>query len=604
MSSNNRSPVTPPASDLETAYRRRNEAFAAEANRLRARYNRFSLVRLLVFALGLTGIISLWLIVWWLGLASIGFFLLAFYRFIRWHQAMQVREGHLRRMATINRNEAAAQVYDYQCFPSGREYLDPAHPYSVDLDLFGDFSLFQFCNRTGTRIGADRLAAMLSAPAPPATIRLRQGAIAELRPQLDWRQHLQAYGLEVADDKAHLDLLTQWVQQPPRLMVGRFLRVAVIALPLIFSPLSLYAFIFHPWYFGVMALLPMAFLLRRHVEYVNDVHRQTTHAERILRDYSRLIAEIETHRFAHPALCTLHQAFEAGASRAVNKLSYAISQLNVRYNFFAIFLNIFGLWDLHWVMRLEKWKEQHRMLLPAWFEALAEFEALNSLATLAYNHPHWQDPVIHERPLLVAEAIGHPLLHPGKMVSNDLSMPTRGHIKLITGSNMAGKSTLLRTLGLNIVLAMTGAPVCARRLELPPLEVYTSMRTQDALHESTSSFYAELKRLKFIIEAVEAGKPIFFLLDEILKGTNSKDRHAGSRALISQLIQAGGSGLVATHDLELGDLESHYQGAIENLCMEVAIVGDQLHFDYKLKKGVSQSFNATLLMRQMGIKIR
>jgi DNA mismatch repair ATPase MutS len=205
--------------------------------------------------------------------------------------------------------------------------------------------------------------------------------------------------------------------------------------------------------------------------------------------------------------------------------------------------------------------------------------------------------------LVSAQQLGHPLIHRDQRIANEVVLPTQGHIKLLTGSNMAGKSTFLRTVGLNIVLAMTGAPVCAREMQVPLLKVYTSMRTQDALHESTSSFYAELKRLKVIIEAVEADDKVFFLLDEILKGTNSRDRHTGSKALIKQLIQQGGAGIIATHDLELGSLEAQYNGTIENWCMEVAIDKDQLYFDYLLKKGVSKSFNATVLMRNMGIKI-
>ena len=287
----------------------------------------------------------------------------------------------------------------------------------------------------------------------------------------------------------------------------------------------------------------------------------------------------------------------------IQRLSYIIGQLNVRYNFFAIFLNLFALWDLQWVYQLERWKAQHQGAMPKWFNALAEIEALSSLATLYYNNPEWTFPRLTEEDLLVAEALGHPLIHRDQRVCNDLHMPTDAHIKLITGSNMAGKSTFLRTAGLNIVLAMAGAPVCARRLQLPFLRVYTSMRTQDALHESTSSFYAELKRLKFIIEAVERREKVYFLLDEILKGTNSRDRHTGSKALIQQLIQSGGGGLIATHDLELGQLEAQYDGAIENLCIEVQTRNGELIFDYKLKKGVSQSFNATQLMRKMGIKI-
>ena len=258
--------------------------------------------------------------------------------------------------------------------------------------------------------------------------------------------------------------------------------------------------------------------------------------------------------------------------------------------------------------RIDKWKATHKEQLPHWFEALAEIEALVSLGNLALNNPDWCQPEIQEQREFVANELGHPLIAADKRVSNTIQMPTQGHMHLLTGSNMAGKSTWLRTVGINIVLALAGAPVCAKNMKLPLLQVYTSMRTQDALHESTSSFYAELKRLKFIIEAVEDpaktdGIPVFFLLDEILKGTNSRDRHTGAKALIRQLIASRGAGLIATHDLELGALEAEADGRIENWAIEVDIRDGQLFFDYKLKRGVSQSFNATLLMQQMGIKI-
>ena len=360
-----------------------------------------------------------------------------------------------------------------------------------------------------------------------------------------------------------------------------------------------------------MFLIPPALILKNTLEKVNKTHIQTTHAEKILAFYADLIHHIEQKDFDAKKLKDLKSAFlndqKFASAPVFDDLSYIIRQLNVRYNAFAIILNIISLWDLHWVRSLEKWKEAQQEHLLDWFESLQEFEALISLATLHFNNPNWIFPNISNEPHFKGEEIGHPLIPLQERISNDLEMPTEGHIKLVTGSNMAGKSTFLRTIGLNIVLAMSGAPVCAKRFELPLLDVYTSMRTQDALHESTSSFYAELKRLKFIIEAVETKKAgendVFFLLDEILKGTNSKDRHTGSKALIRQLIKSQGSGIIATHDLELGALEAEANGTVENLCIEVEVKNDELFFDYKIKKGISQSFNATLLMKNMGIRI-
>ncbi|NRB63727.1 MAG: hypothetical protein HRU40_12010 [Saprospiraceae bacterium] len=406
------------------------------------------------------------------------------------------------------------------------------------------------------------------------------------------------------DKQEHLSLLQQWLQRPYYLLPLRWLPPALLILPLLTIAAVFYYFPILPWYIIILFLIPNAMLLRRFLDRINQTHQKTSHAEAALSRYAFLVSHL---RNMHPKdaqiLITAQQNLNQDAGKAIRRLSYLISQLNVRYNAFAIIFNLFGLWDLHWVYRLEKWKKTNKEKLPVWFDQLAEIEALISLATTAYNNPSWVFPTFHQEAHLHGKNIGHPLLANDKRITNDLNMPTTGHIKLITGSNMAGKSTYLRTVGLNIVLARSGSVVCASAFRLPPLQVYTSMRTQDALHESTSSFYAELKRLKFIIEAVEHQDHIFFLLDEILKGTNSNDRHTGSKALIRQLIKQGGGGLIATHDLELGSLESQYNGAIENLCMEVRIENDQLFFDYKIHPGVSQSFNATLLMKNMGIKI-
>lgn len=293
-------------------------------------------------------------------------------------------------------------------------------------------------------------------------------------------------------------------------------------------------------------------------------------------------------------------------SRVANlsTLSFSIAQLDLRYNPFSILLEFGGLWSIRWLRRLDRWRADHRAALPRWLNELAEADAAVSWATLRFGRPEWTDPELTDRPELIATGLGHPLLPPDGRVTNDLRLGTDGHIHLVTGSNMAGKSTWLRTVGINLVLAQAGGPVCASHLRSRPLQVWTSMRTQDDLGESTSSFYAELKRLKAIIEAVsDPERQVLFLLDEILKGTNSRDRHTGSRALIRQLVRERGAGIIATHDLELGALEAEPGSRVENFAMEVRVDGADLVFDYKLHPGVCQSFNATALMAQMGIDI-
>lgn len=596
-------------------YQQRAKKFAETAEQLQAKFQKFSFIRLIVFTLGVGltafvgatfGIIAAFIV----GILA----LFGFSRFVFWHLKIQQNQHHNAALAQINENELAYLKKEYTQFPNGEDYVDAAHPFTVDLDIFGDYSFFQYTNRASTIIGKNRYANYLQVNATKEEILNRHEATTELRENIEWRQNLQAYGLATDDDLDHLHLLETWLKAKPFVLPNKGYQLAIWLMPIWFILSFVIAFFYLPHLGALILLLPQAWIIKQTIEKINKVHLQTAHAEKTLAHYARLIAHIEKETFKSKKLTQLQAAFlgknivsnqsNKNASAYVAQLSKIIRQLNVRHNPFSIVLNISMLWDLKYVLQLEKWQRALKEDLPEWFESLAEFEAILSLSTLHYNHPDWIFPTIQDTPVFTGNQIGHPLIEKEKRVCNDIEIPTKGHIKLITGSNMAGKSTFLRTVGLNIVLAMSGAPVCAKKLELPMLQVYTSMRTQDALHESTSSFYAELKRLKFIIEAVENGDNILFLLDEILKGTNSKDRHTGSKALIQQLIDSKGSGIIATHDLELGGLEAASNGSVENLRIEVEIKDGKLFFDYKLKKGVSESFNATLLMKQMGIRIK
>ncbi len=591
---------------LQELYKKRLDDFSAKAAELKQKYIRFSIVRLVIFFIGAAIFTFLWSY-GWAAAVFLFVFLAAFARFVYWHQAIQRDQIHHENLAKVNQNETNYLNYDFNQFDSGDQFMDAQHPNSIDMDLFGPYSFFQYCNRSNTSIGKKCLASWLSHPAKIDEISLRQESVQELQQQLDWRQNFQALGMSTEDSEDHLDALKKWLQMPPFVSNSSWLKMAMYIAPILgIAGVVLWLF-YIPWQLAILFYVPAAIVLKMTLEKVNATHVQTDKAEKILAHYARLIHHIEGEKFSAKKLHDLQSVFFVGnenASTSVKKLSYIIQQLNVRSNPFAIILNIFTLWDLHWVNRLEKWQALQKDHLPKWFDALQEIEAVLSFATLYYNNPNWVFPKVENKKEFVAKQMGHPLINGKERVCNDLAMPTEAHIKLITGSNMAGKSTFLRTAGLNIILAMSGSVVCAERFSLPPLQVYSSMRTVDALHESTSSFYAELKRLKIIIEAVEEEQNIFFILDEILKGTNSTDRHTGSKALIQQFINSKGSGLIATHDLELGSMEANSAGAIENLCMEVEVKDGKLKFDYTIKKGVSQSFNATLLMKQMGIRIK
>ncbi len=620
--------------NLNELYQKRITEFAAEANALKAKYDRLALVRLVTFLIGVAVFFLLFSVGMWAAWGFALMFLVAFARFVMWHFEIQRKAEYFNRLKTINENELKYLSGDISEFDGAEEFVDADHPYTVDLDIFGAFSIFQYINRTVTTIGKQALANYLSQTTNRDEILERQAATRELATKLDWRQHLQAKGADSHGNPAYVNRLMEWVQDEPIVLGNKKLIAALYIVPVtmliaLFIPAAII-----PWKFKWVFLLIPGYFLRQTMERVEISHEKTAKSQEMIANYATLIEHIENEDFESEKLVQLKQLLfshahpqplkgspravegkradsplgvrgERGVSNHLKKLSRIISQLNVRYNAFALVLELGGLWSLQYTYKLEKWKAEHQDELGKWFEALCEFDALSSFGALYHNNPEWTFPEIVDEGTTVfdGEVVGHPLIHRDVRVSNDLNIPHRGHIKLITGSNMAGKSTFLRSTGLAIVLAMAGAPVCARRFRVPLTQVYTSMRTKDALHESTSSFYAELKRLQFIIQAVENGDNIFFLLDEILKGTNSTDRHTGSKALVLQLVRDKGSGLIATHDLELGSLAAQHSNDLENLCFEVNVEGDELEFDYKIKPGISQSMNATILMRRMGIDV-
>jgi hypothetical protein len=600
--------------DFNQFYQDRIDQFSMRSAELKVKYNRFSIIRLLVFIGGVIALVLLATVLPWLiTVVLIPAALFSFSKFINWHQKIQDEQHHYEALTRVNRHEKSCINNDYAMFPNGLTFVDPAHAYTVDLDIFGDYSFFQYINRTATSLGEIRLADYLKSGVDFPEIQLRQKAITELKEKTDWRHHFQASGMTTKDNLSHIRALEAWVAAEPFVLHKTFYRFAPFLTVMSFVAGVVLSIMYSNWYIFFASLVPAALIIRKTHEPISEIHRQTSNAGKILAYYARMIEHIEAETFDSSKLVALRIKFlknqkqEVTASQAIRRLSYIISQLNVRYNAFSMILSYITLWDLIWVRKLEQWKAAQGERLDDWFESLREIEALASFGNLYFNNPEWTFPTILEDSRLNGVELGHPLIAKKVRVPNDLEMPTQGHIKLVTGSNMAGKSTYLRTVGLNIVLAMAGAPVCAKEFELPRMRVFTSMRTQDALHESTSSFYAELKRLKFIIEEVEARSQsetdVFFLLDEILKGTNSKDRHTGSKALIRQLIKSKGAGIIATHDLELAALEAESAGTVENLCIEVEVDKGKLTFDYKIKPGVSQSFNATQLMKDMGIRI-
>jgi DNA mismatch repair ATPase MutS len=323
---------------------------------------------------------------------------------------------------------------------------------------------------------------------------------------------------------------------------------------------------------------------------------------------SQSIETIEKESFASPLLVSLQQHFIADdgkASQKLKQLKKILDKLDIRYNIvLSAPLNLWLLWNLQQVLDLEKLKKNNTAAISNWFTVLGTYEALNSFANVHFNSPGWAFPLITEKHFSIeATELGHPLINASKRVNNFINIHQKGEVMLVTGSNMAGKSTYLRSIGINTILAMAGAPVCAKHFSISPVQVISSMRIADNLEESTSTFYAELKKLKTVIDNVNAGEKVFVLLDEILRGTNSLDRHTGSVALVKQLIKQQAAAIIATHDIALAELEKEYPANILNYHFDVQVNNEELYFDYKLKPGVCTSLNASILMKKIGIEL-
>ena len=327
----------------------------------------------------------------------------------------------------------------------------------------------------------------------------------------------------------------------------------------------------------------------------------------LLKAYSAIIRLIEDRSFTSPLLQKLQSAYsdEIAASDRIRQLSKLVGRLDYRLNVLVSApLNLLFFTDIHFCLALEKWKREHASLIPGWFASMAEFESLASLANMAFNNPVWVYPRVTEDYFVFrAEEMGHPLIPAGRRISNSFATEGAGKSIIVTGSNMSGKSTFLRTCGVNAVLAFAGAPVCASAFTVSLVRLHSSMRISDSLEENISSFYAELRRLKAIISGAESDPKVFLLLDEILRGTNSDDRYTGSMALIKQLTGYGAVAMVATHDLRLAGLEQELQQSIENYHFDVKVNNEELFFDYRLTPGICSSFNASLLMKKMGIRV-
>jgi len=581
-----------------------------ELQSARKRIYYISLLRLVLFVGAIAGAITFWTDGWlYISVFAILPFIL-FVWLVKRHNSWFHRKDFLKKKIIINEQELRAIQYDFSGFEDGEEYIDPGHLYTFDLDVFGEHSLFQHINRTSTPVGKQHLADWFNSHLEnKEAIEQRQEAIRELSTELEYRQQIRLLGLLYKGKPADTTEIKAWADSPSYYRKHTLLRIIPVTVSIINLVCISLAF---------LGILPasaaggvfISFVIFSSIFSKGITKLQTTYGEKlqILSTYADQILLTEKKEMHSPILQQLKAELTSQnqtASQAVRQLSKLMNALDQRSNLLmSTILNGLIFWELRQVMRIEQWKDTHSNDLPRWIETIGEIDAYCSLATFAYNHPEYIYPKICSQTFhLQAKGLGHPLMDRNKCVRNGIDINKRPFFIIITGANMAGKSTYLRTVGVNYLLACIGAPVWANQMEIYPARLVTSLRTSDSLTDNESYFFAELKRLKLIIDKLEAGEELFIILDEILKGTNSMDKQKGSFALIKQFMNMNANGIIATHDLLLGTLIDSFPQNIRNYCFEADITNNELTFSYRMRDGVAQNMNACFLMKKMGIAV-
>lgn len=571
---------------------------------------RVSTLRLLTFVAGLAGVIFLYPSGFGATALCIALTLAVFLPLVVWHSRLFRRREWLEAQLALNRNELQALAGHHDVFDPGEKYIDPQHPYSYDLDVFGPGSLFQALNRTCTQVGETTLAQWLNAHLLRRTeIEERQACVAELAQRPDWRETFRVTGTVYQGTKTDMDDIKAWAESPTGISRKWWAKALVYGVPTVNALLllgALFGQISAGWVggsFAVFFILSFGFTKRATL-----VQESFGKKLKTLSCYARLICLTQDTQWKADGMNKLLQRLNSNGLSpvdALRRLAKELDRLDLRNNQIMYILLEGGLFfQLHQIMRIERWKESYARHAMDWLSAVGELDALCSLATFAYNHPSYVWPQLTERPFhFEARGMGHPLMPEGQCVKNDAEIPPRPFFLIITGANMAGKSTYLRTIGVNYLLACIGCPTYCDQLTLYPAQLITSLRTSDSLAGNESYFFAEMKRLKRIIDLLNEGKELFIILDEILKGTNSADKQKGSFELIKQFIRLHTNGIIATHDLQLGALAELFPENIRNHCFEADIHNDELTFSYRLRNGVARNMNACFIMRKMGITI-
>jgi hypothetical protein len=591
----------------ENHYTERLSLTEGQLQQVKKQIFRISMLRLTLFIAGVAGIYFFFsqtpLLIVCICLTFLPLFIL-----VKIHNRFFIRKEWLETQARIIQEELQALSGDYSSFEDGKEYVNPEHPYSFDLDIFGRRSLFQSINRTCTFFGKDRLAKWLQNHLHEKTsIEKRQEMVREISEHTLFREQFRVAGLVHHGQSSDGEKIQAWSQSPAQYLHAGWVKAFIWGVPVINSLLLITSLIGWTSFsclglsFGIFLVLSFGVIKR--ATYIQETYGKQLKS---LNGYARLIALAKAEDWKSAGMLELMERFNLNGQspvQALQQLSKELDRLDLRNNqFLYVLLEGSIFFQLQEIVRIERWKVRYGQHISEWLETVGELDALCSLGTFAYNHPQYTYPELTEKPFyFLATQMGHPLMPVSQCVKNDATIPSRPFFLIITGANMAGKSTYLRTIGVNYLLACIGAPVCCERLKLHPNQLITSLRTSDSLSDNESYFFAELKRLKRIIDLLNQGQQLFIILDEILKGTNSMDKQKGSFDLIRQFMQMKANGIIATHDLLLGSLIKQFPEEIRNYCFEADIKDNELTFSYKLREGVAQNMNACFLMKKMGI---
>ncbi|WP_194850264.1 MutS-related protein [Nonlabens antarcticus] len=586
--------------ELLSIYEARVERFSLSRKQYNSQLRISGIIRLSAFLLTIFGIYffwSSWQTATLIAIAGIAAFLFLVSR----HENFKTKRNYFNELIRLNELEITVANGDYDDLPDGTEFQEDDHDYSRDIDLFGIGSFFQFINRTALPEGRKLLAARLTANETEG-IKKRQEAIEELSKMLDFRQEYEATG-RLLDNRIKPSSVLDWINGHTSFVPNVFSWLCYVQFFTSVLIGVLYGMdIISGYWLGGIFLIGMI-ISGRYAKRLIALGNYISELEAFFTQYGKLLEQFEKSEFKSKVLQGLkNQVHTEGksASSRLYDLGKAVTRLDQGSNMLlGIFLNSFALWNLKQVHSIEIWLEQNKQFIAPWIEAVAQMDAMNSLGNFVYNHPKYIFPEILEGAFqFKATQSIHPLLDPEKAIGNDFAIES-GEFFIITGANMAGKSTFLRTVSISIVMANVGLPIWATMARYAPIKLITSMRTSDSLKDDESYFFSELKRLKFIVDKMEQEK-YFIVLDEILKGTNSVDKASGSRKLIEKLTLKKATGIIATHDLSLTEVAKEHEH-ISNYYFDAQIINDELYFDYTFKDGVATNMNASFLLKKMGI---